>query len=105
MLRQSRIAVALALAVLAAPMVEAAIGQNQALAAEADDDLAVGTELLATSDFSVHRAEIAKGSRVSVTKRIVREGKLDGVNVALPDGHVVMMPIGAVRSYLRVVSE
>jgi hypothetical protein len=103
--RLSRIAIAVALAAIAPPMVEAAIGQSEARAAEPDDALAVGTELLATSDFSVHKAEIAKGSRVSVTKLIVRDGRLDSVNVALPDGHVVKMPIVAVRSYFRVVTE
>ena len=39
---------------------------NPALADEAP--IAVGTELMATSDVTLHTAEIAKGSRVSVTK-------------------------------------
>lgn len=101
----SRIATALVLAALATPVVDATMFKNEARASEFSDDLAVGTELLATSDLSVHRAEIARGSRVSVTKLIVREGRLDGVNVALPDGHVVKMPLVAVRSYFRVVTE
>ena len=105
MYRLSTIATALVLAVITPPMIEAAIGQNEARAADNDDGLAVGTELLATTDFTVHKAEIAKGSRVSVTKLITRDGHIDSVNVALPDGHVVKMPIGAVRSYFRVVSE
>jgi hypothetical protein len=103
--RLSTLATALALAVIAPPMIDAAIGQNEARAADNDDGLAVGTELLATSDVTVHKAEIAKGSRVSVTKLITRDGHLDSVNLALPDGHVVKMSIGAVRSYFRVASE
>jgi hypothetical protein len=98
-----RLLVTVALACLAVPAVDAAT--NQAQAYESASDLEVGTELLALDDFTVHQAEIAKGSRVSVTKLVKRSGRLDRVHVALPDGHVVKMPIRMVRSYFRVVAD
>lgn len=102
-LRIPRIALAVALALLATPMIDAATGGNEARAEE--DAIAVGTELMATSDVTLHKAEIVRGSKVSVTKLNLREGKLDSINVALADGHVVKMPLAAVRSYFRVVTE
>ena len=102
-LRIHRIALAVALALVATPMIDAATFGNEARAEE--DTLAVGTELMAVSDLTLHQAEIVKGSKVSVTKLNLREGKLDSVNVALADGHVVKMPVAAVRSYFRVVTE
>ncbi len=107
MQRLRRIATALALALLAAPALTALEGAllEREARAEAEDDLAVGTELMAVSDLSLHRAEIAKGARVNVTKLYLRDGRLDSVNVALADGHVVKMPLGAVRTYFRVVTE
>jgi hypothetical protein len=79
-------------------------GERQAHAetASAGDDLAVGVELLAVEDVSMHRAELVKGARVSVTKRNLRDGRLESVSVALADGHVLKLPIGAVRTYFRV---
>lgn len=103
-LRLPRIVAVLALAALAPPMIDAALGDNIARAEE-DDALAVGTELMATADVTLHKAEIMRGSKVSVTKLYVHDGKLDGVNVALADGHVVKMPLAAVRSYFRVVND
>ena len=102
-LRIHRIALAVALALVATPMIDAATNANEARAEE--DTLAVGTELMAVSDLTLHKAEIVKGSKVSVTKLNLRDGKLDSVNVALADGHVVKMPVAAVRSYFRVVPE
>ena len=102
-LRIHRIVAAIALSLLAAPMIDAALGGNEARAEE--DAIAVGTELMATSDVTLHQAEIVRGSKVSVTKLNVREGKLDSINVALADGHVVKMPLMAVRSYFRVVTD
>ena len=96
MLRLQRIAAAIALALLATGITEARAEE---------DAISIGTELMATSDVTLHRAEIARGSKVSVTKLNLREGKLDSVNVALADGHVVKMPLVAVRSYFRVVTE
>lgn len=98
-----RVAAAIALAVLVTPVIDAAIGRNEVHAEEEALTVAVGTELMATADVTLHQAEIARGSRVSVTKLNVREGRLDSVNVALADGHVVKMPLVAVRSYFRVV--
>jgi prepilin-type processing-associated H-X9-DG protein len=95
-LRVQRIAAAIALVLLAA-------GGNEARAE--DDAISIGTELMATADVTLHKAEIARGSKVSVTKLNLREGKVDSVNVALADGHVVKMPLAAVRSYFRVVTE
>ncbi len=102
-LRIHRIGLAVALALFATPMIDAATGANEARAEE--DPIAVGTELMATSDVTLHQAELVRGSRVSVTKLNLRDGKLDSVNVALADGHVVKMPLAAVRSYFRVVTE
>lgn len=100
-----RVTAAIALAVLVTPVIDAAIGRNEARAEEDSLSVSVGTELMATADVTLHKAEIARGSRVSVTKLNVREGHLDSINVALADGHVVKMPLVAVRSYFRVVTE
>jgi len=90
----------IALAVPASLTVEAALGSAVAFADEAE--IAVGTELVALADVSLHKAEIAKGSRVSVTKLVIRQGHVDGVDVALADGHVVKVTMSTVRSYFRV---
>lgn len=66
-------------------------------------EIAVGTELQATSDVTLHRAEIAKGSKVAVTRVLKRAGRVDGVSVALADGHVVKMTLAQVRAFFRVV--
>jgi hypothetical protein len=90
----------IALAVPASIVAEASLGSAVAFADEAE--IAVGTELVATADVSLHKAEIAKGSRVSVTKLMLRDGRVDGVDVALADGHVVKVTMSTVRSYFRV---
>lgn len=76
-------------------------------AAFADDggDVAVGTSLQATEDVTLHRAEIIRGSRVSVTKLVLRSGRLDGVRVALADGHVVTMSLAQMHRSFRVVHD
>jgi hypothetical protein len=101
MTRMSRALAAVALLALAAPVVDAAAGWNEARA-EAQDDIAVGTELVATADVTLHKAEISKGSHVSVTQLNVHDGRVDAVSVALADGHVVKVTMGTVRSYFRV---
>jgi hypothetical protein len=101
MTRLPRVVLATLLAVMAAPVLDATLGDNAALAAE-ENDLVVGTELVATADVALHKAEIAKGSRVSVTKLLLSRGRLDGVDVALADGHVVKVTLGAVRSYFQI---
>ncbi len=90
--------VAPALAVTA----EALAGFHDARASDGANEAAidVGTELMATSDVTLHRAEIAKGSKVSVTKV-----QVDGLNVALADGHVVKVTMAQVHTYFRVVDE
>jgi hypothetical protein len=90
-----------AFAALAVPAVEAGIGQRAALADERE--IAVGTELQALADVTLHRAEIAKGSRVSVTQVVRRDGRVDAVRVALADGHVVKVPVALVHASFRVV--
>jgi hypothetical protein len=105
MLRMShwtRIA-AVAVALLGAPVVDAAVGWNEARA-EASE-IAVGTQLMAVSDVTLHQAEISKGSRVSVTQLLVQRGKLQGVSLALADGHVVKVPMGTVMSFFQIVNE
>jgi prepilin-type processing-associated H-X9-DG protein len=67
--------------------------------------IGVGTELMATSDVTLHQAEIAKGSRVSVTKLSESGGRVESVNVALADGHVVKVTIAQVHTFFRVVEE
>lgn len=108
--RPSKLIAAFA-ALLASPaLLDGAWGpwiEREALAetTSAGDDLAVGVELEALQDVAIHRAELTKGSRVSVTKRNLRDGRLESVSVALADGHVLKMPIGAVRTYFRVASD
>ena len=65
----------------------------------------VGTELMATTDVTLHAAEIAKGSRVSVTKLSRNGGQVDTVSVALADGHVVKVTMAQVHTFFRVVEE
>lgn len=96
-----RVLLAVLLATVAVPALDAALGDNAALAAE-ENDLAVGTELVATADVALHKADIAKGSHVSVTKLLLSRGRLDGVDVALADGHVVKVTLGTVRTYFQV---
>ncbi len=80
-----------------------ALTGHQALAEDAPID--VGTELMATTDVTLHQAEIAKGSRVSVTKVSRSGGGVDAVNVALADGHVVKVTMVQVHTFFRVVAE
>jgi prepilin-type processing-associated H-X9-DG protein len=82
---------------------DAMSGHAQALAAEPTID--VGTELMATTDVTLHKAEIAKGSRVSVTKVSRSGGQVDTLNVALADGHVVKVTMAQVHTYFQVVNE
>jgi hypothetical protein len=101
MTKLPRVVLATLLALLAAPVLDATLGNNPALAAE-ENDLVVGAELVATADVALHKAEIAKGSHVSVTKLLLNGGRLDGVDVALADGHVVKVTMGAVRTYFQL---
>ena len=103
MSRATRLALGLLLAVAAAPAAGMATARP-AFAAE-EPSIAVGTELMATSDVTLHKAEIAKGSRVSVTKLSKSGGQVEAVSVALADGHVVKVTMAQVHTYFRVVGE
>jgi hypothetical protein len=94
---------AVALAVLA-PAAGAVVNEGVARA-DGGADIAVGTSLQATSDVTLHQAEIAKGSRVNVTKLLVRAGRLHGVSVALADGHVVKVSLTQLHSFFRIVRD
>jgi hypothetical protein len=102
MSRAARFTLAVLLALAAVPAA-GVVTARPALAAE--EPIAVGTELMATSDVTLHQAEIAKGSRVSVTKLSKTGGQLDAVSVALADGHVVKVTMAQVHTYFRVVGE
>ncbi len=103
MIRAARLTLALLLAVAAAPAAHLLCGTGEARADERPID--VGTELMATSDVTLHMAEIAKGSRVSVTKLSRNAGQVDAVNVALADGHIVKVTMAQVHTFFRVVDE
>ena len=59
-----RLLLSVALACLSAPAIDAMGSGNEAHAEE--NPLSVGTQLVATGDVSVHRAEIAKGYGVEI---------------------------------------
>jgi hypothetical protein len=70
----------------------------------ADGEIRVGDELLAIDDVSLDEARICKGSKVSVSGRAVRAGKVF-LDVALADGHVVKaVPMAEIRKSFRVVN-
>jgi len=102
MMRARRLALALFLTAVAVSAVNLA---SPARALADERPLEVGTELMATSDVTLHKAEIAKGSRVSVTQLSQRAGHVESVSVELADGHVVKVPIAQVRTFFRVVGE
>jgi hypothetical protein len=57
--------------------------------AEASQDLVVGMELVALEDVRLHRAEVGKGSRVTIARVTRARGKTASVDVELADGVVV----------------
>ena len=77
----------------------------QARVAEARAALKVSKAVADVQQSALHRAEIAKGSRVSVTKLARNAGRLEGLSVALADGHVVKVTMAQVHTFFRVVSE
>ena len=81
------------------------IQERVACADEERSGIAVGTELEATTDVTLHRAEIVKGSKVSVTQVLGHSGQVEGLSVALADGHVVKVTMSQVHTYFRVVQE
>jgi prepilin-type processing-associated H-X9-DG protein len=101
--RAPKLALALVLALTAVAAAPVPGGVGLALAEERP--IAVGTELMATSDVTLHKAEIARGSRVSVTKLSQSGGQVESVNVALADGHVVKVTMAQVHTFFQVVEE
>jgi prepilin-type processing-associated H-X9-DG protein len=107
--RALRLALALSVAVAAVQLVPLPAGLSGlggvSVSLADEHPIEVGTELMATTDVTLHKAEIAKGSRVSVTKLSESGGRVESVNVALADGHVVKMTIAQVHTFFRVVEE
>ncbi len=86
-----------------AASIEPLASRHEAMADSASD-IAVGTQLQATEDVQISRAEIARGSKVSVTNVVVRQGDPTSVDIALADGQVLKkVGIGTIRNYFRVV--
>ena len=72
--------------------------------ANAGGEIRVGDELMAIDDVSLDDARICKGSKVSVSGRAVRAGKVF-LDVALADGHVVRaVPMVEIWRSFRVVN-
>ncbi|WP_433933250.1 hypothetical protein AB3662_03310 [Sorangium cellulosum] len=68
-------------------------------------DIAVGVRLEAVADVKVARAEVARGSTVSVARLIERQGRVTAVDVELADGHIARVAMATVRASFRVLSE
>jgi hypothetical protein len=90
---------------VAAFALSALLGPTVAVARPHDHEVEVGEELMAIQDVTLHRAEILKGSRVSVTRVVQRDGRIDAIDVALADGHVVKLSLPVLRAAFRVVDE
>ena len=91
-----------ALAFVGLPATEIA-APNEARAESVE--IGVGTELEAIADITLSKAEIAKGSKVSVAKLMEHGGRIEGALLELADGHVISVAIGTVRSLFSVVHE
>ncbi|WP_437781515.1 hypothetical protein [Sorangium sp. So ce1097] len=72
---------------------------------EAPTDIAVGVRLEAVADVKVARAEVARGSTVSVARLIERQGRITAVDVELADGHIARVAMATVRTSFRVLPE
>jgi hypothetical protein len=75
---------------------------GEARADGSSKDLVVGAQLVAVDNVTLHRAEIAKGSKVSIAQVMVREGRVDGAAVELADGHIVKVALATIRNFFRV---
>ncbi|MGK3967032.1 hypothetical protein WMF38_23020 [Sorangium sp. So ce118] len=95
------VAVVAALAVVPGGAAEAA----EEAPAKVSSGIAVGVQLEAVADVKVARAEVARGSRVSVARLIERQGRLTAVDVELADGHIARVAMATVRASFRVLSE
>lgn len=90
------------LGLVVVPVAEQASSPN---VARAEGELSVGMRLMALSNVTLQKAEILKGSKVSVTQLVKHAGVLDGVALELADGHVVKVALSTVRSLFRVVDD
>ncbi|WP_437938689.1 hypothetical protein [Sorangium sp. So ce341] len=94
-----------AVAALAAVVPGGAAGAAEEAPANAASGIAVGVRLEALADVKVARAELARGSRVSVARLIERQGQVTAVDVELADGHIARVAMATVRASFRVLSE
>jgi hypothetical protein len=82
-----------------------AAGATEETPAKVANGIAVGVQLEALADVKVARAELARGSRVSVARLIERQGQLTAVDVELADGHIARVAMATVRKSFRVLPE
>lgn len=88
--------------------IEPVVAQKEASADTSSflEALVVGTELMAMDDIRLARADIAKGAKVSISKLLVRQGRIASVDVVLADGHVIKkVALTTIRDFFRVVSD
>src|SRR5438552_2138629 len=79
------------------------LGAPHEACAATEDDLSVGTELVAVTDVSLHHAVIGRGSRARVAKVSHSSGRMTSVDLELADGHVVpRVAIAMIRTSFRV---
>ncbi len=92
-------------AALAVVVPGGAAGAAEEAPAKGASGIAVGVQLEALADVKVARAEVARGSRVSVARLIERQGRLTALDVELADGHIARVAMATVRASFRVLSE
>ncbi|WP_237245004.1 MULTISPECIES: hypothetical protein [Sorangium] len=92
-------------AALAVVVPGGAAGAAEEAPAKVASGIAVGVQLEALADVKVARAEVARGSRVSVARLIERQGQVTAVDVELADGHIARVAMATVRASFRVLSE
>jgi hypothetical protein len=88
--------------------IEPVVAQKEASADTSSflEALTVGAELMAMDDIRLARADIAKGAKVSISKLLVRQGRIASVDVVLADGHVIKkVALTTIRDFFRVVSD
>jgi len=57
-------------------------------------------------DIRLARADISKGAKVSISKLLVRQGRIASVDVVLADGHVVKkVALTTIRDFFRIISD
>jgi hypothetical protein len=79
-------------------------GNEWVRSAHADEDVAVGTALLALKDVRLQAAAIKKGSTVTVRGVVRTEQGRTLLDVELADGHVLRgVQLSSIRSAFRVV--